>query len=151
MNIFQKNAAEKHGPESCGHILTVWTNFKVAVVELLESYNNEHPRGAKCPANISESSSTSIVIDCPQEAGKGQFSVKIITIRASLEQAYLTISCAIETWVKSPVLGASTANESRVVMKFVLDPDNKSVLLREEKMKPFEAAERLLFTALIPH
>jgi hypothetical protein len=149
MNIFEKDALAKADVRTASGIVSVWASFRDAIHELLGSYNNQHPDGEQYPAKLKRETDTGILIECVRgQSAEDPFSALVISVRAHMEQKRLAIECRIERWTRR-LPGVPPSTESVVPMCFVLDSDNESLLLGAEKLSPFEAAEKLLGSALL--
>jgi len=119
--------------------------------ELMESYVSSNLEGQEFGADVQEPSSTSLVIVCPRGSHpKQQFTSLIITVRATVATGKrFAIECEIEQWGKRAAASASPVHDWTKKMSFVLHSDHISLLYQDEKLTPFQAAERLLGAALL--
>jgi hypothetical protein len=147
MNFFDRDALARTETRSEIVLIRQWTQFRVALKDLVDSYNR-NPKGKLFPATLKAENENKYFVECPQGKKSGDpLTIVMVTAWAAAAPEVYTIQCAVEKWTKNP---AGRERERFEEFPFELEREGDSLMYKGKHYTAEDAATRLLVAALMP-
>lgn len=147
MNFFDRDTQDRTEIRSEIVLLRQWSQFRVALKDLVDSYNR-NPKGKQLPATLRTENENSYFVECAQGHKPGEpHTIVMVTAWASAAPEVYTIKCAVEKWTKNL---AGRERERFEEFPFELEREGELLIYRGKRHTAEEAATRLLVAALMP-